>query len=152
MAIGGEYGPVGEASKKIFGKKQERGWVDGTFVECWGDFNNIKFLGKRLGCRVISKAMEEFLEFIDTHYLIDLPVIGAYFTWSKSKSRLDRFLVSTSWEESTPGVIQALLLRLTSDHFPVLLEGSRGNRKRSPLRFENIWLKASDFEGGGVVE
>lgn len=46
-----------------------------------------------VGCRVISRVMEEFSEFIVNHYLIDLLLTGAYFTWSRSgesspKSRL----------------------------------------------------------------
>lgn len=77
-------------------------------------------------CRVISRAMEEFSEFINNHLLIDLPLTGANFTWSRSeesisKSQLDRFLVSTSWEELAPNVIQYPLPQLISDYSPIML-------------------------------
>lgn len=115
-----------------------------------GDFNTIRFPEERIGCRGESRVMEEFSEFIDNHCLIDLPLTGAPFTWSRSedsssRSRLDRFLVSTSWEELAPNVIQAPLPRLLSDHSPIMLDGSRGRQTRCPFRFENMWLRVNDF-------
>ncbi|KAF3661108.1 hypothetical protein FXO38_11879 [Capsicum annuum] len=94
--------------------------------------------------------MREFPEFIDNHLLIDLPLSCANFTWSRSedsnsKSRLERFLVSTSWEELAPNVIQFPLPRLVSDHSPILLDGGRGKRTRSPFRFETMRLQATNF-------
>lgn len=114
------------------------------------DFNAMRFLEERLGCRVISRAMKEFSEFIDNHSLMDLPLLGAYFTWSWSedsisKSRLDRFLVSTSWEELAPNVIKSPLPQLISDHFPILLDGARGRRMSSPFRFKNMWRQMRNF-------
>lgn len=52
-----------------------------------------------MDCRVISRVMEEFSEFVDNERLIDLPLTRANFTWAKAgdstwKSILDRFLVS----------------------------------------------------------
>ncbi|KAF3661591.1 hypothetical protein FXO38_11602 [Capsicum annuum] len=69
-------------------------------------------------------------------------------TWSRSedsssRSRLDRFLVSTSW---APNVIQVPLPQLISDYSPILLDGSRGRWTKSPFRFESIWLSVSDFQ------
>ncbi|OIT37244.1 hypothetical protein A4A49_14511 [Nicotiana attenuata] len=65
---------------------------------------------------------------------------------SASKSRLDRFLVSTDWEEMVPDVLQVPLPRLTSDHSPIMLDGNRRRSLCIPFRFENMWLQASDFE------
>ncbi|PHT99388.1 Protein translocase subunit SecA [Capsicum chinense] len=69
-------------------------------------------------------------------------------TWSRSedsssRSRLDRFLVSTSW---APNVIRVPLPQLISDYSPILLDGSRGRWTKSPFRFESIWLSLSDFQ------
>lgn len=93
--------------------------------------------------------------YIDSFFLIDLPLSSASFTWyraedSSSRSRLHRFLVSTSWEELSPNAIQFSLPRLVSDHSPIMLDGSRGRRMRSPFRFENMWLSESDY--GDIVD
>lgn len=96
-----------------------------------GYFNTIQYLEEREGCRVISSAMEEFSKFINDHVLIHLPLTGASFTWSRS--RLDKFLVSTTWEEMAPNLIQIPLPRLTSDHSPIMLYIWRGRNMRAPF-------------------
>lgn len=55
---------------------------------------------ERMGSRVVSKAIEDFLQFIDNHSLVDLLLNGALYTWSSledsfSRSRLYIFLMST---------------------------------------------------------
>ena len=56
-----------------------------------------------------TQAMYQFSDFISKHGLIDLPLEGGNFTWSNScevvsRSRLDRFLVTTKWEIKFPSV------------------------------------------------
>lgn len=89
------------------------------------DFNTIRFPYEMFRFRVISRAMEEFSEFIDNYFLIDLPSSGANFTWSRSKDCnfkfwLDKFLVSISYEELAPNVIYFPFSRVVSDHSPIL--------------------------------
>ena len=44
-------------------------------------------------------------------------------------------------------VIQTVLPRPISDHFPIALKGGRGMvRGPSPFRFENMWLKEEGFK------
>jgi endonuclease/exonuclease/phosphatase family metal-dependent hydrolase len=57
---------------------------------------------------------------------MDLPLYGGSFTWSNNRdspslSRIDRFLISLTWEAYFPVVTQSRLSRLLSDHFPILL-------------------------------
>ena len=64
-----------------------------------GDFNIIRYLSERLGCESFSPAMIAFSDFIESNYLVDLPLEGASFTWFRdfrisSMSRIDRALVS----------------------------------------------------------
>ena len=92
----------------------------------------------------------EFEDFINYTALLDLPLKGGDFTWSRSEdeslySRLDRFLVSVDWEELFSYMFQKRLPRLISNHFPICLETTRLERGRTPFKFENMWLKFEEF-------
>uniref|UniRef100_A0A2N9I916 Reverse transcriptase domain-containing protein n=1 Tax=Fagus sylvatica TaxID=28930 RepID=A0A2N9I916_FAGSY len=76
---------------------------------------------------------------------------GGVFTWSNNReissmSQLDRFLFTADWNEGFVHFSQKRLVRLSSDHFPVLLECGTIQRRSRPFRFENMWLKAEGFE------
>uniref|UniRef100_A0A2N9HT72 Reverse transcriptase zinc-binding domain-containing protein n=1 Tax=Fagus sylvatica TaxID=28930 RepID=A0A2N9HT72_FAGSY len=80
---------------------------------------------ERVGSDTFSLAMHDFSDFISVHGLVDLPLSGGNFTWTNNKEKR--------------------LIRLNSDHFPVLLECGVIRRGRRPFRFENMWLKAEGF-------
>ncbi|OIT27923.1 signal peptide peptidase-like 2 [Nicotiana attenuata] len=149
--FGGVYGPVGEGSKVFFW--EELANMMGEWDIPWvlrGDFNTIRFPEERLRCSLISRAMEEFSDFIHDLFFIDLPLSRERFTWARAedsnlRSRLDRFLISPSWDELVPNVPQIPLPRLALDHLPILLDGCRGREVRAPFRFEKIWLKVPGF-------
>ena len=93
-----------------------------------GDFNVVRFPSERLGSNSFIVAMQEFSNFILEQGVIDLPLQGGIFTWSKSrevasKARLDRFLFSVDWEDKFPTVSQRRMSRLCLDHFLIVLEG-----------------------------
>lgn len=44
----------------------------GNTLGARGDFNTIRFPKERIGCTVVSRVMEEFLESTDNHFFIDL--------------------------------------------------------------------------------
>ena len=71
--------------------------------------------------------MKVFDEFIKESELINSPLRNASFTWSNMQEvpickMLDRFLYSNEWEQSFPQSLQEVLPRLTSDHFPIVLD------------------------------
>ena len=82
--------------------------------------------------------------------LRDYPLQGGPFTWrgglnNQSQSRLDRFLVTDDWDKMFDGVVQGILARPVSDHFPILLEGEGLKKGPSSFRFENMWLEEKGF-------
>ena len=47
-----------------------------TLAWClFGDFNIIRYLIERLGCTSFSPAMFKFLDFIEKHLMVDLPLV-----------------------------------------------------------------------------
>lgn len=93
--------------------------------------------------------MRKFNRFISRHKHIDLPMIGATYTWTNNqiqsiRSRIDRFLLSPDWENHFPNVVQQALARPCSDHSPIALicDGMKGGP--SPFRCET-WYAHPDF-------
>ena len=73
------------------------------------------------------------------------------FTWcgcliNRSKSRIDRFLISKEWEAHFQGMVQTVLAKPVSHHAPILLDGGGMRRGPTPFRFENMWLKSEGFK------
>uniref|UniRef100_A0A2N9J896 Endonuclease/exonuclease/phosphatase domain-containing protein n=1 Tax=Fagus sylvatica TaxID=28930 RepID=A0A2N9J896_FAGSY len=147
----GVYGPIVESSKGAF-------WVElDTIRQKWtvpwcimGDFNVVRFPSERLGCNSFSLSMLAFPDFIESSYLVDLPLEGGSYTWSigsdpPSMSHIDRVLVSPDWEEQFPNVLQKLLPHPISDHHPILVEASGMVRGKSSFIFENMWLNHEGF-------
>lgn len=73
------------------------------------------------------KSYEELLDIIQDLSLIDLPLQGAFYTWSRGEdsiqaSRIDRFLFSSEWNDTFKDIKQIALPEVTSNHRPILLE------------------------------
>jgi len=105
------------------------------------------FFGGGGGARS-SQAMVEFSDFIFEQGLMDIPMVGWRSMWSNCCAwpRIDRFLLSTEWEEYFPEVSQKCLPRLLSDHYPLLLDCGVERWSRGSFKFENMRLQAEGFE------
>jgi hypothetical protein len=147
----GLYGPTNDLLRRELWEQLRA--VQGLWSHPWcvfGDFNAVRFPSERLGCSRLSSQMTDFSNFVEASNLVDLPLDGGPYTWSSgsanpSMSRIDRFFISSDWEDRYPDVIQKLLPRPLSDHFPLLLEVGSLARGKSPFRFENMWLKDEGF-------
>jgi len=53
-----------------------------------------------------------------------------------------RFPLSFDWKEQFSDVVQRRLPRLSSDHFPLLLDFGVSSRRSQYFKFENMWLKS----------
>jgi hypothetical protein len=146
-AFTGVYGPNMDNDRLVLW--DELSGLMERWVVPWcigGDFNATRFPSERLGNHRYAPSMEEFSRFIFDHGLMDIPLMGGQFTWSNgtSWSRIDRFLLSSGWEERFANVAQRRLTRAMSVHFPIILECGVPNRVGGYFKFENMWLK---FEG-----
>jgi hypothetical protein len=147
-AFAGVYGPNDDGARSILW--DELSGLMNVWEKPWcigGDFNVVRHSGEKLRASRQTQVMTDFADFISEQGLIDLPMLGGRITWSNRRtgSRLDRFLISTEWEESFPEVIQKRLPRVISDHFPVMLVCGPRRRGRLPFRFENMWLQEEGF-------
>lgn len=134
------YGPNNASDRASFllelsqvAVKRNKPWVLGA------DFNVIRFPHEKKGGCVMSTAMMDFSDWIRQYGLVDLPLGGAVM------SRLDRFLVSTSWLELFPDCLQKALAKPVSDQCPLLLETDFEDWGPPPFRLELMWFLEKDF-------
>ncbi len=90
-----------------------------------------------------------FTDLIKKLKVIDLPMGNQNFTWSNMQrsptmARLDRFLVSTEWDQAFPLSKVVAVPRIMSDHSPILLNTGDKLYKRF-FRIEEVWLEREDF-------
>jgi hypothetical protein len=88
---------------------------------------------------------------INSYELRELPLFGGKFTWSNNRhnptlEKLDRVLISSSWESEFPLCNLRKIPRYMSDHNPLIVRtdisqpiGSR------PFCFETSWFQQADF-------
>lgn len=125
-----------------------------------GDFNIVRFPSERSGAHPLNSQMLKFSSFISNHWLIDLQLSGAMFTWTNnqeipSKSILDRFLLLSPWLDHLGVPLQWALPTPDSNHLPILLNHEDELGGPTPFHFEVMWLQPQDlkssFINGGLV-
>lgn len=114
-----------------------------------GDFNVCRFEGERLNCTRRSSATQGFSNTIFDLELIDPPLQGVQFTWSRGEetfqaSRIDRSLYTSEWNEMFTAIKQYTMPRVISDHEHLILEHGDWEASLSYF-FENMWLQEESF-------
>ncbi|XP_058775098.1 uncharacterized protein LOC131649352 [Vicia villosa] len=123
---------------------------DGEWI-MGGDFNSIKNSRERKGRadRVFSKEDELFADFILLSNLMDVPCKGKKFSWfsgdGRSKSRIDRFLLSSTVVNMWDVVGQMIGDRDISDHCPIWIMTDNHNWGPKPFKFNNEWFSNASF-------
>ncbi|RVW53640.1 hypothetical protein CK203_068945 [Vitis vinifera] len=113
----------------------ELGAIRGLWSGCvGGDFNMIRFRGEHSRGGGLTSIMRRFSEVLEELELRDIPLQGGPFTLgggmnNQSHFRLDQFLVTDNWDSLFNGIVQLVLPRPISDHFPFcsMGEASRGD-------------------------
>lgn len=92
-----------------------------------------------------------FNDFIADEALLELPRVGARFTWTNHqinpiRSVLDHVLISPEWDVLFPHASLCALPYVSSDHSPLLLASEDLLARTSkPFRFDSSWLLVEGF-------
>ncbi|KAL4304595.1 hypothetical protein GQ457_10G009920 [Hibiscus cannabinus] len=116
-----------------------------------GDFNLFLDPCEKNGRSLILSSIAIFRTFIFEASLIDLPLIGGKYTWGNNRDeptfvRLDRFLLSSDFEETFPNIVQKLLNKSLSDHNAILLCEEVINWGPKPFRVFNFWCNEKGYD------
>ncbi|KAK8637269.1 hypothetical protein V6N13_064693 [Hibiscus sabdariffa] len=115
----------------------------------FGDFNATLSPDDRKGCAPSSKPSKLFQNLIVDHGLRDMGFTGPYFTWSRGQAavRLDRYICNSYFDESFPVAVVHHLLRMRSDHRPILLQIGHMSRRSHviPFCYFSGWISHDDF-------
>ena len=140
--------------------RQEALWISmstrlnsfiGQNVCICGDFNAVRNVDERrsMGSVPSQVASASFNQFIESNFLIEIPLRGRRFTWfrgdGRSMSRLDRFLLSDSWCMAWPNCFQMAIARGLSDHLVLTVDGENWGPR--PLQMLKCW---EDFPGYNI--
>ena len=145
------YGPNDQKEREELWKrldqlcaKEEVRWV------LFGDFNEVRGTHERLNLIVSSKGSTEFNEFIRRNKLEDVRMGGSKFTRvsddGKKFSKLDRFLITRSFEDQWRNIGARTLERKWPDHTPILLSDKEGDFGPVPFKFFDVWLSDSKVD------
>ena len=150
--LSGVYGPCRKAERKEFWEELANLYdLCGNKWVLGGDFNMVRLFSEKLNATRNIRSMRDFDKFIRDAELRDTPLSNSLYTWSNFRenlvcSRLDRFLFSCEWGDLYPQVRQEALVRVVSDHCPILLDTNPIKWGPTPFRFENMWLEHRDFK------
>lgn len=106
-------------------------------------------------CEFIKKkntqSMHDFSEFIQNGECRDNPLSNAKFTCTSGLENpilcwLDRFIVTGDREDLCPHYFQEALPKVTSNHWPIMLNTAKLSFGPKPFRFENMWTTHQDFK------
>ncbi|KAK8611992.1 hypothetical protein V6N13_132026 [Hibiscus sabdariffa] len=114
-----------------------------------GDFNATLSVDDRSGCAPSSLPEPGFQNMVFDCGLSDLDYVGPDFTWCRGNHyvRLDRYFGNAAWFECYPDSCLHHLLRMKSDHRPILLSlsGSSHSLHHKPFRYLSAWTLHHDF-------
>ncbi|KAG2585397.1 hypothetical protein PVAP13_6KG417401 [Panicum virgatum] len=100
-----------------------------------GDFNSVRRIEDKSSSNVNHRLMDVFNEFVEIAELREL-----------CRGAADRVFVSNSWEDMFPLVRVQTLLRIGSDHNPLLVDtGPPKIKQARQFRFEPAWLLHEEF-------
>lgn len=117
-----------------------------------GDFNLIRFGDEKSKGALHKTAMVQFNAAIDMMQVRELHWVGCRFTWTNKQENptfevLDRAFMNGSWETLFPLAITDTLVRVGSDHNPLLVDLGETKKERVyQFRMEPGWFLDLSFK------
>ncbi|PVH62666.1 hypothetical protein PAHAL_3G362700 [Panicum hallii] len=111
-----------------------------------GDFNLIRKESEKSSELYNHTLIAQFNELIGKHLLREVTRVGSKYTWTNKQLapvlvNLDRFLMTSDWEDRFPLCLAWGLTRVGSDHSPIILDsGVHGASRPRCFFFEKQWL------------
>lgn len=146
------YGPAHQEGRDIFLSE-----LGDAISKCvypllmGGDFNMYRYSSDKSNGVVDVRRMDMFNKFVNDHSLNEFYRAGCKFTWTNKQLSpvigvLDRVFASNSWEQKNPLTLVCSLLRVGSDHYPILLDTREEDMMRTKsFRFELGWFQHPGF-------
>jgi hypothetical protein len=108
------------------------------------DFNLIRVAGDKSNANINWPRVRHFNDVIASLSLREICSTGACFTWtikqlSPIRCVLDRVFVSAAWEAVFPLSSLIAVIRIGSDHCPLLLDSGEGTVFRQARFFFQTW-------------
>jgi hypothetical protein len=116
-----------------------------------GDFNILRFSSEKNKGMRNNRWSDMFNAIINTYALREIHMSGGQYTWTNSQNvptleKLDRFLMSSAWEELFPLTTVHKLNRDISDHNPLILDTMENKPKKThEFKFKKSWIKEEVF-------
>ncbi|KAJ1255621.1 hypothetical protein BS78_K181400 [Paspalum vaginatum] len=102
-----------------------------------GDFNLIRSELEKFSDNINRRSMDMFNQFIADSELRELCRIGSTYTWSNNQLNPVRVVMDKEWEKAFPLVSLQALVRVGSDHNPLLVKTAEVEHIRNKIfRFE----------------
>lgn len=147
------YGPVQIERNGLFLQELYRKIEETRLpIMMGGDFNLIRFAHEKPTDNVNLPWMEIFNAFLNDLAIIEVHRGGSRYTWTNKQSNpimsnLDRIFISMDWEEKYPKVTARSILRIGSDHTPIVVDSGEDRIERSYIFiFEMAWMAQEGFK------
>ena len=152
--VGNVYSPYSLNGEKTLWEdlsKAKMASHEPTWCFC-GDFKAVRNRSERKGINGRGEQTSEligFNSFIDSIFLLELPLVGKKFMWFKpdgtTKSRIDRVLVNEDWLQLCPMSKQYVLQREVSDHCALVVKSVEKDWGPKPFRTIDAWFLDKGF-------
>lgn len=147
------YGPAHEELKEAFLSDLSE-WCNKVNMPyiVGGDFNLIRHAGEKNRQANLPRSSHIFNSVINTANLREIFMSGGMFTWTNNQNppilvKLDRFLMSSSWEDMFPLVTVKKVVRDISDHNMLVVDSGSDAliMCKRKFRFDTSWFKHENF-------
>lgn len=151
------YGPADHTLSRGFLQEVREVCIKGSLpMVIAGDFNLVLEVSDKSTGHVDVELMGDFNKRVSELALMEIRRIGSKYTWTNKQtlpifSNTDRVFATTEWENKHPLCSVYSILRVGSDHAPIIIDtGETMQQKVRKFFFEQRWLTQEGFKDGVI--